>query len=187
MRRYLEHHDPSLVAVAVGACGSLGDDGAVPVLIRLLEHSSERVRAGAFDALERITGLAFGKAAERWSSWHVSEVRWWETKAESLLIRVEHGHGLEFVRASREALEHRLYRDRIAQAFARALQNGRGDERLLACRALAQLRSPMAVPSLVECLEREDPKLRESAWQALRAITGAELPAESDSWAAFAG
>jgi len=187
VRRYLKKSDPTLVTAAVLACGLLGDDGAVESLIDLLDHTDERVRRGVFVALERISGLALGEAPARWTSWYQSETRWWEEKAEVLLLRIERGRGLEFVRAAREALEHRLFRDRIAEAFAQTLQRGGDEEVLLACRALEQLRSRLGVPGLIECLESDDSRVRAAAWKALRAITGVELPPEVDSWASLAG
>jgi HEAT repeat protein len=187
VRRYLRKSDPALVYAAVLACGQLGDDGAVETLIDLLAHADERLRRGTFTALEKISGLSFGQDVERWTRWYRTETRWWEGEAEGLLLRIERGRGLEFVRAAREALEHRLFRDRIAEAFAQTLQRGGDEEVLLACRALEQLRSRIAVPGLIECLERSDPLVRRAAWKALRAITGVELPPEVDSWAALAG
>jgi HEAT repeat protein len=187
VRRYLRKSDPALVGAAVQAAGRLGDDGAVETLIDLLAHSDERVRRGVFVALEEISGLALGEDPGRWTAWHQAERRWWEEEAEGLLLRIERGRGLEFVRAAREALEHRLFRDRIAEAFAQTLHRGGDQEVLLACRALEQLRSRLAVPGLIECLERPDPLVRRAAWKALRAITGVELPPEADSWSSLAG
>jgi HEAT repeat protein len=109
-------------------------------------------------------------------------MRWWEEEAEALLVRIERGHGAEFTRAAREAMEHRLFRDRIAEAFAQALRRSNLEEVRLSCRALELLGSSTAVRGLVECLQSDSPAVREAAWQALRAITGDDLPMESDSW-----
>jgi hypothetical protein len=187
VRRYLRQRDPLLVTAAARACGALGDDGAVETLVELVEHPDLRVRQSVFDALARISGLAYGEESRRWERWYRAEMRWWEDEADSLLARVERGRGLEFVRAAREALGHRLFRNRIAESFAQALRRGSGEEARLACSALEQLRSPVAVPALVECLQRDDALVRQRAWRALRAITGVELPPESDSWADLAG
>jgi len=187
VRRYLRQRDPALVGAAAVACGELGDDGAVEPLIGLMDHDDARVRASVFQALERISGLDLGPAPERWTSWYHAEMRWWDEDAEAELVRIERGRGQEFVRAAGAVLEHRLFRDRMAESFAQALQRGDGDEVRLACRALEQLRSPVAVRALVECLERDEPTVRSAAWRALRAITGVELPPEADSWAEFAG
>ena len=187
VRRYLRQRDPVLVCAAARACGQLGDDGSVDVLIGLMEHPEERVRQAAFDALARISGLAFGPDPARWTGWYHAEMRWWDEEAESLLVNIERGRGLEFVRAAREALEHRLYRDRIAESFTRALARKSSEEVLLACRALEQLGSTQAVSGLIECLERDDPLVREAAWRALRSITGVELSPEPDSWSEFTG
>ena len=186
VRRYLRQRDPNLVSAAARACGQLGDDGAVETLVGLMEHSEDRVRAATFDALQRISGLAFGPDPARWMGWYHAEMRWWDEEAESMLVNIERGRGLEFVRAAREALEHRLYRDRIAESFTRALSRKNPEEVRLACRALEQLGSTQAVSGLIECLERDDPLVREAAWRALRSITGVELSPEAGSWAELA-
>lgn len=187
VRRYLRHSDPSLVATACRAVAVLGDDGAVEELIVLVERGEERVRVAAGEALGTLSGLAFGLDVERWSTWHREELRWWSERADSQLARVEGTRGQEFVRAVREVLEHRLHRNRIAESFVQVLGRRDPGEVLLACRALGELRSRVAVPALIECLERGEPALREAAWQALRAITGEDLPAEAASWARLAG
>jgi len=184
IRRYLGRPEPELVSAAATACGDLGDDLAVVQLIGLVDHEDARVRQSVFKALHEISGLALGSDAERWTSWYQSELRWWEDESEPLLVLVESGHGVEFARAARIVLEHHLFRDRIAESFAQVLRRHNPQEVHLSCRALEQLRSPVAVRALVECLDRDEPLVRESAWRALRAITGAELPPEADSWAA---
>jgi HEAT repeat protein len=187
VERYLRQRDPALLSAAVQACGRLGDDGSVEDLVALLDHADARVRASVFEALTRITGLRYGSDAARWTSWYRAEMQWWDEKADGLLVHVERGRGLEFVRASREVLEHHLFRDRIAQSFARALDHGASEETRLACRALEQLRSPVAVAALIECLDDREPLVRQAAWRALRAITGVELPSDAASWAQLAG
>jgi HEAT repeat protein len=186
VRRYLRQRDPALVAAAARACGRLGDDGAVESLIGLIESADERVRASAFEALHEISGLDHGRESARWASWYQAEMRWWDGDAEAELVRVERGRGVEFFRAARAVLEHRLYRARIAEAFTETLRSGGLSEARLACRALEQLGSPVAVRGLIECLEHPDAELRDAAWRALCAITGVELPPETDSWAALA-
>lgn len=187
VRRYLGQRDPALVSAAARASGQLGDDGAVETLVGLMEHEDERVRTSAFEAMACISGLAFGPDPARWTSWYHAEMRWWDEEAETLLVRIERGRGLEFVRAAGEVLEHGLFRDRIAESFSQALAHGNLVEVRLACRALEQLRSHRAINGLLECLEREEPEVREAATRALNAITGAELSPEPGSWAEFAG
>lgn len=186
VRRYLRQGDPNLVSAAAMACGKLGDDEAVELLMGLIEHADARVRQSAFGALASLSGLAFGADPARWMSWYHTEMRWWSEEAESKLVLVERGRGLEFTRAAREVLEHRLFRDRMAESFVLALRHESSEETRLACRALEQLRSPIAIRALVECLDRGDLLVREAAWKALRAITGADLPPEADSWAEYA-
>jgi len=187
VRRYLGPREATLMCMAARAAGEFRDEGAVEALMTLIDHSDEPVRDSAFLALKRISGLAFGSDATRWTSWYHAEMRWWEEEADPLLQRIERARGVEFVRASRLALEHRLFRDRIAEAFAQVLRRNDVEEVRLACRALEQLRSRVAIRGLIECLEHDAPLVREAAWTALRAITGVELPPEIDSWSPLAG
>ncbi len=187
VRRYLERREEMLLVPAARAAGELGDDEAVEHLIGLMDHPDAHVRESVFAALQRLSGLSFGPDAVRWTSWYQAEMRWWNEQADEVLLRIEHGRGLEFTRAARLALEHRLFRDRVAESFAQALRRRDAGEVCLAARALEELRSPAAIRGLVECLERDEPGVREAAWRALRAITGIELPPEPDSWATLAG
>lgn len=186
LRRYLKHADPVLSVAACRATAALGDDGSIEELIGLLEQGEERVRAAAGEALGVLSGLAFGLDVERWSSWFQAETRWWSERADAELARIEGARGPEYLRAARAALEHRLHRDRIAEAFVQALGRRDADEVWLACRALGELGSRVAVPALIECLEHEEKAVREAAWRALRAITGQDLPMEAASWARLA-
>jgi HEAT repeat protein len=187
VRGYLQRREEPLLGAAARAAGALGDEEALERLIDLLDHAAPAVRTNAFTALERISGRAYGQDAPRWRSWYAAETEWWEEHGSDVLLRIERARGVEFARAARLALEHRLFRDRLAEAFALALSRRDVEEVLLAARALEELRSPAALPGLVECLERDEARVREAAWRALRAITGAELPADSDFWGTFAG
>ena len=185
VRRYLRHGDPALASAACRAASALGDDGSVEALIALLEHEQARVRSAAAEALRSLSGLAFALDHERWASWYQVESRWWSERAEGELARIEGARGQEFVRAARQVLEHRLYRGRIAEAFVQALARRDAEEVWMACRALGELRSRVAIPALIECLEHPEKSVREAAWRALRDITGADLPPEAASWARF--
>lgn len=182
LRRYLGHADPSLVAGAARATAALGDEAAVAELIELIEHRDPRARSSAFEALTALSGLALGEDASRWTSWYQAEAAWWEREADARLVRIERAHGQEYVRAAREVLEHRLFRDRSAEAFVHALGRRDAHEVWIACRALRELGSPLAVPPLVELLRADDPRVREAALEALRAITGLELDPSPESW-----
>jgi HEAT repeat protein len=187
VRTYLGESDPSLLCAAIQALGRLGDEDSVEALIALLRRDDARVRASAIDALSRLTGLGHGSDPRRWAAWFEAESLWWERDASALLVHVERGRGLEFVRASRETLEHRLFPGRIARAFAQALGRAQAEEAELACQALARLRSPAGVPALVEALDHRDARVRNAAWKALRDITGVELPPDPTAWAALDG
>jgi len=187
VRRYLGSADPAILCAAAHTAGELRDCEAVEVLVQLVDHPEERVRSSVFAALASISGLAYGSDGARWTSWYHAEMRWWDEEADALLVRIERGHGAEFARAARQAMEHRLFRDRIAEAFAQALRRNNLEEVRLSCRALGQLGSTTAVRGLLECMQASDPSVREAAWKALQSITGSDLPPESDSWTRLNG
>jgi HEAT repeat protein len=80
--------------------------------------------------------------------------------------------------------DHRYERHRLAQAVMRGLERREPGVRDLAIRTLERLGSASATPDLVRLLEDPEPGIAEHAWQALRAITGRDLPLDAEAWQA---
>jgi HEAT repeat protein len=81
----------------------------------------------------------------------------------------------------------RTYRHRLAAEIVPLLAGTVGEGRdvpALAARILGQLRSPVAIPALIPCLEREDKDLRVASWAALKEITAQSLPFDAGAWRA---
>ena len=182
VRPYLGRHEPALIGAAAHACGELQDDESLDELLELTDHPDALVRGNVFRALKRITGFDYGEDVARWSHWYTAEKSWWDRESEEVLRLVELGSGIEFARAAREALEHRLFRDRLAEAFVAGLPRADAEHVILCCQALGRLGSPEAVEELIECLDHRDREVREAAREALRSITGHDLGLESQAW-----
>jgi hypothetical protein len=183
-RRYLRRPEAPLIAAAVHACLELEDDDSVETLIELVDHPDGLVRGNVFRALQRISGLAFGEDAERWTRWYAGEMSWWERESAEVLRVIELGSGVEFTRAAKEALGHRLFGDRVAEAFVRGLERQDEEHAVLCCQALGQLQSSVGLEALIGCLEHDEHAVREAAWLALRSITGRDLGPEAEPWLA---
>jgi HEAT repeat protein len=169
-RPFLQDLDTSLVREAATASGRLGDLGAIPELVELLEHPSKPVAESAHWSLKRLTGLSFRADARRWQSWLVLEQRWWDEVfpgVENGLASDDHG---EVFAALSKALTHRLYRDEVARAILPLL--GDADPALVgyACMALGQLGSPLARVELEGLIESTTPEISTAASSALAVL-----------------
>jgi len=176
--------DVTAVQAAVYALGRLGDEESLPLLLALLEEASGGVRMRAAQALEEITGLSYGDDAERWIAWYENEEAWYDEHVDQLLTQLESAEEEQVFDAVRGLARLRLYRDETASQMLFLLGSDSPGLRRLACQGLAQLGSRVAVAPLVECLTDADETVVQSAWIALRCLTGLDLPAEHEAWRA---
>lgn len=181
VRRQLTQRDPIVLCAAARAAGRLEDDEAVPHLVELLPHDEARVRAAAHLALKTISGLGLDPDPAVWQRWYTAEMDWWDTVADSVLARVDRDHGEDFVRAAGELMQHRLYRERVAESLVRALDRHDDSEVRLACQLLGNLGSPVAIAALEDCLRHDDPGVRRAAAASLERLTAVRAAGESDS------
>jgi HEAT repeat protein len=88
----------------------------------------------------------------------------------------------ELVVALGELTRHPLYRHEVAVEVAALLERSESEVKNLVFSALWRLRSPRAVPLLLEQLHSEDEDLRSRVHELLGALTGLRLPAQASSW-----
>jgi hypothetical protein len=187
VRGYLGHPDPALAVLSCRAIEKLGDEEAIPELITLLDHADRNVRRAAQGAVSELTGLALGGESGAWLAWLDEELAWWDERAAACRVALSSGTGLEAAAALDDLAPRRLYPDRSCELYELALERPELDLVQLACRALAAVRSPRAVPALVGALQHADPRVVAQAWRSLKAITGLSLPPSARVWSARLG
>jgi hypothetical protein len=185
VRRVLELHPADVAAELALISGRFEDAEAVGPLIELLSAQSAGVRASALWALQRISALGFRAEPERWRLWHEEELAWWNTKGDTQIQRLAASDAGTVNMAILELAKRRLHRDRAALAIAGALDHENAAVVELACNALVQLRSRACVPALVTTLEHRSAEARQSAWTALRKLTGKDLGFDARAWNGF--
>jgi hypothetical protein len=176
--------DVTAIQSSVYALGRLRDEESIPLLIALLEESSSGVRTRAARALEAITGLSYRDDPDRWIAWYDNEQRWYEDHVDQLLIQLESDEEEQVFDAVRGLAKLRLYRDDTAAEILLLLRDESPAIRRLACQGLSQLGSTVAIEQLVDCLADPDDSVVQSAWIALRWLTGIDLPADHAAWLA---
>ncbi|MFP4057659.1 MAG: HEAT repeat domain-containing protein [Candidatus Brocadiia bacterium] len=193
----LSSESPEARRAAARILGKLRDRRAVPHLIDALDDVAE-VQIEALHALEKFSGIRaeeYGPDPDKWR-------RWWKLDQARRTVRKLEEEG--DVEALLEALrdENWALRASAAQALGRlndpraveplvALLTVKWDRdsavRLEAVWALGLLRDPRAVEPLIATLKDDvDPRVREEADDALRAITGQDFsrnsPREWQDW-----
>lgn len=186
VRRVLELRTADVVSEVAMIAGRFEDSEAVPPLIELLAAQSPGVRASALWALRRISALEFHGEPSRWRYWYDDEVAWWNTRGEAQLNRLLANDNAEVRKSILVLARRRLHRDRAALGIAGVLDHDDPGVVDLACSALVQLRSRACVPALVSALEHHSPAARQSAWNALRKLTGQDLGLDARAWSGVA-
>ena len=172
LRPYLSSQDVQLARESAAAIGELGDDDALPELIRLLEAGNPAVADAAHRALASITGLAWGPDVSRWRRWLHAEQSWFGQRAPSLLADLGDTPAWRALTALGELGGHRYRRRELVAGTQRALEHPVPEVRAAACRALARLGWRGAAHALVDVLACEEPCVVKAAGSALRELTG---------------
>jgi HEAT repeat protein len=165
------------------ASGRLEDSEAIPHLIGLLSHQDRDVRESAHWALCKISGLSFAADAKAWTPWLQAEQSWWQESAADLLSELESADRARALALVQQLARRRYPRHQLAAELTRGLAHPDATVRCLTCVALGQMQSRSAVAALLLRLEDSEDAVREQAHRALRAITGADLPAGRAAWA----
>lgn len=186
IRPYLDPGEKIGCQSAALALATLEDTQSVGALIELLDSGVEGVPESALWALHAISGMELPADSRRWRDWYESEVAWFELERARLFQTLRAWDKAKIAGAVKTMTQHRLYRHELATELATLCFHHKRDFRELACRGLAQLRSPFVVPDLVDLLNDRFPEVRRSAWETLRALTGADLPQDPVAWEAFA-
>ena len=184
VRPLLGASDSSLRRQALRAVSGLGDTGAIPALIGLLDPESPKgERQMAHSALGRISGLELPPQPHAWKQWYEKEQRWFAEERLAVLERLTAEEDAVVIMAVRELSERTLYRDRIAARLGPLVESHPSPAvRGQVCLALTRLNSQVANPYLTVALDDEDPSVRDKAHRALRSIAGLPLPPDREAW-----
>ena len=175
VRPFLAADGAGVVAAAADAVTALGDTAAIPDLIALLEYEASTVRAAAKGALVQLTGLHF-TTPRRWFLWYEAERDWWDTRWPTLAPALRNADRESITSLLAETIGKRLERQWLAAEIVLLLDHADPLVRRLACQSLGQLGAPSATPALVGAMSDLDETVARSAWSALVAITGRDLP-----------
>lgn len=182
VRAHLAVLDRDLAALAATAAAALDDQAAVELLVPLVRESDGGLNGVVAQALERLTGRAFGPDAELWQRWLDEELRWWNTSADAAAETLSAGSAEDAARVVGEMAGLRLRRDELAGILALGLRRSDSDVVGVTCRTLADLGSWIALPGLVEVLRSGPAEVRAEAHDALVRPTGENHAAEAAAW-----
>lgn len=186
LRACLDHADPRLRAAGARALGRARDVKAVPPLVARLGDDDPDTAHTALWALRELTGQSLLTTREAWRAWLEGERTWWNDQGKAEADRLAEGDTAKLATALRDAQKHPLARAPIVDALLGALNGLAPEAKELACASLAQFGARRAVPALVELLSDDEPGVRAAAWNALRKLTGEDLPAEPQLWEDYA-
>lgn len=180
VREYLTHADPALQLLAVLTLTHLGDEPAFRSLVELLDHSDERLRGSAWQALQSLSKITLPPEREPWLAWYKSECGWLDSEGRLLRRSLASPRPAVVVRAISALGEHPLFAAELAPELFPLLWNARIEVARAACAGLVRLSSARAIEELREVCEQGPAALRPAAEQALSQM-GAMPPAlESD-------
>jgi hypothetical protein len=183
LRPYLDADQPGHCRAAILALTALRDFEAIGPLIELLACDCQGIREGALWSLRTLTGLGLS-TRESWARWHQSESAWLLREKGPAFRRLRSNDAAQAAEALRAILPHPLARDELCAALPDLLRNRWPAVRVLACRSLADLAAKDAVPKLVWALEDPAPEVASAAHEALRTLTGLDLPRDPAAWQA---
>jgi HEAT repeat protein len=182
LRELLENKEPHMRREAALALGRLEDIESVAKLIELLEDEHGGVRGNAHWALKRISGLRFPLKHTRWELWRTDEFEANKTERAAYLQQLKSGTREEKIEAINKLVVIRLGRLGIASALLDFIDFGAPTVREAVCKALGALKVKQAVPKLISRLEDTHGPAAQAAHEALKRITGRELPRRKDAW-----
>jgi HEAT repeat protein len=182
LRELLDPADASRSRTLCQALGALEDLAAVPQLIDLLASESRGLKSAAHAALERATGLAFPADTLRWMHWLREERAWMTREKDDAFRLLRSRDDGEIARAIHEIEAHPLARVELLEALEELLHSRRTSSQLQACAAAGRLERRELVRALIEALEDPSTEVVEAAHQALRKVTGFDLPDDPARW-----
>ncbi len=182
LRDAVDTLSPQQQASALRALAALEDAAALPLWLERMNSDDVGLQSAALWSLQRVSKLDFGSSAERWTVWYTTEAQWNEERHDDLCTDLDSEDPTVVSDAIRELTQHRLWRHDIALEIARVLSNPHASMRALACRAIEELDSIDALPSLAQALCDDEDEVRDAAWHAMKKISGRTLDQDFEQW-----
>lgn len=182
VRELLQSEDPVVRRESALVLGQLGDVQSVETLVDMLDDENRGVRGNAHHALGKTTGLQLPDDSERWTIWLTQERDWYESQGEALIEDLESGTTPRIAAAIRSFSGHPLFREEVRELIEDHVFHDDAAIRRVACVALGRMMSRQSGAILVVALDDEADGVRQAAHDALKRVTGKELPADSDAW-----
>ncbi len=181
LKRLFTNARPQTASAAARALGRFGNPDSAQALIEHATSPESALREACEWALCEISGLRLQGGADVWKRWLATEQAWYEVDRPGTLAELAGGNEVRVVSGLRDISQHRLFRHELAGQVAPLLTHAKQDVRLAACRALGDMRSPLATKALVEALSWPDEATRAAARDALGRVHQRELPADAAS------
>lgn len=185
LKENLTTADMSLRKDSALALGRIKYVGAIEDLIELLDSSDKGLKANAAWALQTITRQPFpDKAAAK--RWYQEEKAREENNVALLAEQVRSGNPKFAPLAALELTKMTIERQKAIDALTAGLDTEDVRLRAAICEALGKtVRSGQVLKALVERLNDPSGVVTTTAWRALKALTGKELPKEPEAWGKF--
>ncbi len=182
IRPFADDDDWRVRREALIVLGRVGDWRSAGLLVEALGDEQRLVGQAANWSLARMSRVDHGFDAESWTAFFDSEIRWFESEVPRCVQAIESRNPATALDGVRELAGHALFRHDAARAIGFLLADPHADLVAQACVVLTEIRSPAAIPALIEALSSEDASIREAARAALAAITNLELAPDATAW-----
>ncbi len=182
LRVQLDPERPDRCRTICMALAELEDLSSLPQIIESLGHESKGLRESAHWALKRLTRLNFPPDPARWSRWYAAELEWLRREKNAVFRRLLSDQEGQVARALHEVEQHPLARDELLAALPSLFESSNPFVRILACQGATDLGREEAVPVLIDALEDPSAEVVKAAHDALRELTGLNLPEDTSAW-----
>lgn len=186
IRDRLDAKDPQVRRAAVIATGRIRDTEAFLELIGMLEDPDYNVTRAVTWSLRHMSGQTKLDTVEEWTRWRELEATWWSTEGARLRNELRAEDPRRVTAAANALSQRTFYRDEVVLDICEVLPQQVPVAVTQLCSVLTRLDSSNAVPTLVDLLFDKNARVRNSAGNALKAITGRSLPAEPWIWEKYA-
>ncbi len=180
-QRALDQDDVLSRRLGIRALGTLRDSTSFLRLVEVYEQEEGSLHRTALGVIQEMSGMRRDWDGPRWREWLETELnRLEQDKAGAHgIASLDPGAALVAIRT---LTTHKLFAKDAVEMVGNALSHADPNVRLLACRALSELRHTRAIRLLVDRLDDADERVRTSALTSLQQLTGRDFGPERLAW-----